>query len=114
LGETIFEDTLHIWFDGRRGVALTGTERFDFDADGKVRLRTQLADAPPFPECGATWSADEVKVVKTGVQVRVPFEVQLVERVGADYLLVEGASQNRLLRTTPGREALYEIPEAAE
>ncbi len=114
VGDTIFRDVDRIWFDGRRGVALTAAERIDFDAAGNVRLRTELAGAPAFPDCGATWSGDEVKITKTGVQVRLPFEVRIVERVGAEYLLVQGDAHKRLLRTTPGREALYELPEVAQ
>ena len=114
LGESVLQNIERIWFDGRRGVALTATDCIAFDADGKVRWRSELAESPRIPEPGATWTADEVAIAKTGVRVRLSFEVQSVERVGAEYLLIRGGSQQRLLRTTPGREALYEIPEAAQ
>jgi len=114
LGEPIIRNVERLWFDGRRGVALTATAWIAFDADGKVRRCSERAEAPAIPDSGAAWSADEVSVMDTGARFRLPFEVQSVERVGAEYILVRGRSQARLLRTTRGRESLYEIPEAAQ
>ena len=115
LGERVMQGVDRLWFDGRHGVALTASGHIDFDAAGTVQRRgDQRGGTPPFPDSGATWSADEVAITATGVRMRLPFEVQSIERVSAEYLLVSGAKQQRLLRTVPGREALYEIPEAAE
>lgn len=114
LGEPLLTGVEHLWFDGRRGVALSAAERIDLDAAGQVRRRGEIDEAIRFPDPGAAWTADEVAIVKTGVRMRVPFTIESVERVGAEYLLVEGGTLRRLLRITPGHEALYEIPEAAE
>jgi hypothetical protein len=114
LGKPVLQGVEHLWFDGRRGVALTAVERIDLDAAGQEHRRSEIDEAIRFPDPGAAWSADEVVIAKTGVRMRVPFAVESVERVGAEYLLVEGGTERRLLRTSPGHEALYEMPEADE
>jgi hypothetical protein len=113
LGDIIFRDAARVWFDGRHGVAVTANGQVAFDAAGNPQRRSERSQALDMPGPGATWSGDEVAVDRTGYRARLPFAVRSVERVGAEYLLISGDGERRLLRTSPGREALYEIPEVA-
>jgi hypothetical protein len=113
LGVIIFRDASQVWFDGRHGVAITSNGPVAFDAAGSPQRRSERSQAVDIPGTGATWSGDEVAVDRTGYRARLPFAVRSVERVGAEYVLISGDGERRLLRTGPGREALYEIPEVA-
>ena len=83
-----------LWFDGRRGVALTAAGADRLRCRGQVRRGGQeLDERLRFPDPGATWSGGRSHDPATGVRMRVPFESQSVERVGAEYLLVSGEGQ---------------------
>lgn len=114
IGDQVLEKADRLWFDGRRGLALTSTEKVSFNVAGRVVRRQPLEDDTDLPDPGATFSGDEVKIRATGMLLRMPFEILSVERAGAEYLVVRGERSCRLVRMTAGRETQYELPEVKE
>jgi hypothetical protein len=57
--------------------------------------------------------ADEVEISESGVRLRLPERCAEPEQIGDGWVAVRGASGIYAIRTLPGQEAVYRLPEPA-